>query len=90
MDDTSPLLDSGVITRIQQIVCTLLNYRRAVENTMLVFLSSLAATQIKSTDETAMALTKLLNCASTHPNATLLYVANDMILHIYSNAFYGS
>ena len=90
MDDTSPLLDSGVITHVQQIVGTLLHYGRAVENTMLVFLSSLAATQIKITDETALALTKLLICASTNPNATLRYVANYMILHIYSNAFYGS
>ena len=90
MDDTIPLLDSDIITRVQQIVGTLLYYGRAVDNTMLFDLSSLAASQTKITNKTALVLTKLLNYASTHPNTTLRYVARDMILHIYSDASYGS
>ena len=90
MDDTSPCLDSNGITRVQQIVDTLLHYGRAVENTMLVALSSLASAQTKRTDETALDLTKLLKYASTDPNVTLWYVASDMILHIYSDDSYGS
>ena len=89
-DDTIPLLNSDGITCVQQIVGTLLHYSRAVDTKMLVALSSLAAAQTKSTDETALSLTKLINYASTHPNATLRYVASDMILHIYSDASYGS
>ena len=90
MDNISPLLDSNGITRVQQIFGTLLHNGRAVNNTMLVALSYLTAAQKKITDENALALTKLLNYASTHPNANLQYVASDMILHIYSNASYGS
>ena len=86
MEDTSPCLDSNGINRVQQIVGTLFHYGHAVYNTMLAPLSSLAASQTKSTDEAALALTKLLNYASTHPNANLRYVANNMILHIYNDA----
>ena len=90
MDDISPLLDSDGITRVQQIVGTLLHYGCSVDNTMLVAFSSLATAQTKSTDETALALAKLLNYASTHPNATLWYVTSNMILNIYSDASYVS
>ena len=90
MDNTTPLLDSDRINPEQQIVGTFLHYGHAVDNTMLVALIPLATIQTKNTDETALALTKLLNYAPTHPNATLCYVASDMILHIYSNASYGS
>ena len=89
MDNTSPLLDSYGITCVQQTVGTLLHYGRAVDNTMLVALSSLAAAQTKITNKTVLALTKLLNYAYTHPNATLRSIASDMILHIYSDASYG-
>ena len=90
MDDTSPLLCSDGITRVQQIVGTLLHYGCAVNNTMLVALISLASAQTKITNKTSLDLTKLLNYASTHPNATLRYVSSDMILHIYSDASYES
>ena len=49
LDDASAPLDSDGITRVQQIIGTLLHYGRAVNNTMLVALSSLAASQTKST-----------------------------------------
>ena len=62
----------------------------AVDNTMLVALSSLAAAQTKSTEKNALALTKLLNYASTHLNVTLRYDTRNMILHIYIDASYGS
>ena len=50
MDDTSPLIDSNGITRVQQIVGTLLHYVRSVDNTMIVALSYLSAAQTKSTN----------------------------------------
>ena len=90
MDNTSPIIESNGITRVQQIVGNLLNYGCAMDNTMFVALMSLAVAQTKITDETALALTKLINYACTHPNATLRYVASNMILHIYSDASYVS
>ena len=90
MDYTTPLLDSNGINRVQQIVGTLLHFGRAVDNTILVALIYITSAQKKSTNETLLDLTKLLNYVSTHPNVTLHYVARDMIMHTYSNASYGS
>jgi hypothetical protein len=88
--DTSPRLDAEGVTRVQQILGTLLHYARAVDSTMLVALSSLASQQTKSTETTAKAITKLLNYCATHPDATIRYHASDMILQVVSDASYNS
>ena len=90
IDDTSEPLDSDGITRVQQIVGILLHYGQSVDNTMLVALISLAAAQTKSTNRTDLALTKILNYATTHPDATIRYVASDIVLRIYSDVSYVS
>jgi hypothetical protein len=88
--DTSEPLNPTEIKRLQEVIGTLLYYARAVDNTMLVALSTLAAAQTKGTEQTAEACTKLLNYAATHPNAVVRYKASDMILHIHSDASYLS
>ena len=90
MDDTSHLLDSNIFTCVQHIVGPLIHYGRAVNNTMIFALSYIVAAQTKSTNKTALALNKFLNYAYTHTNATLRYVASDIILHIYSDSSYKS
>ena len=90
LEDNSPRLNAEGVTRVQQIIGTLLHYARAVDSTMLVALSSLAAEQTKSTVNTAKALTRLLNYAATHPDAILRFTASDMIYHISSDASYLS
>jgi hypothetical protein len=87
-DDHSTKLDSCNITRLQEIVGTLLYYARAVDSTLLVALGSIASAP--STEATAQAVTQLLNYCSSHPNATLRYSASDMILHVHSDASYLS
>jgi hypothetical protein len=67
-------------------VGTLLYYARAIDCTMLVALGTLATA--KTTLDTAQGLTQLLNYAATHPDATLKYIASDMILHVHSDASY--
>ena len=47
--DDSKLLNKALITRLQEIVGTLLHYTRAVDNTMLVALSTLGSAQSKGT-----------------------------------------
>ena len=42
----------------------------------------------KGTEATLDATMYLLNYASTHPNAEIIYRASDMILHIDSDAAY--
>lgn len=88
--DTSPHLDDKGIKRIREIVGVFLYYARAVDNTMLVALGSLAAAQSKGTQATAEACTRLLNYAATHPDAKIKFHASDMILTLHSDASYLS
>jgi hypothetical protein len=85
---SEPLPLTG-IKRIQKIVGTLLYYTRAVDNTLLVTLSSLASRQSKATHLTNQDIAQLLNYCHTHPaEAKLRYRASDMILKIHSDAGY--
>jgi hypothetical protein len=88
--DTSAPLQASEITRLQQVIGTLLYYARAIDSTMLVALGSLSSAQAKGTEATAQALTHLLNYCATHPDAVLLYHASGMILHVHSDASYLS
>jgi hypothetical protein len=88
--DASPKLDKDGILRLQQVIGTLLYYARAVDGTMLVALGTLASAQSQGTEATAKALTRLLNYAATHPNATIRYHSSDMVLYIHSDASYLS
>jgi hypothetical protein len=88
--DLSPPLDKSGITRLQEVIGTLLHYARAVDSTMLVALGTLASAQTKGTEATAEAITQLLNYSTTHPDATVRYHASDMHLHIHSDASYLS
>jgi hypothetical protein len=87
-EDTTPLLNAAGIKRIQEIVGVFLYYGRAVDSTMLVALGSIASA--KTTEETAAAVTHLLNYAASNPEATVRFHASDMCLKIHSDASYLS
>ena len=89
-EDTSPLLDAKDKKRVQEGVGTLLFHARAVDNTMLAALNTIAAAQPKSTQNTMEALTKLLNYCTLHPNPIVQYHASNMILWTDSNVSYLS
>jgi hypothetical protein len=65
-EDTSLPLDTDGITKLQQIIGTLLYYSRAVNNTMLVALGTLASAQSQATTQIMEAAISLLNYAATH------------------------
>ena len=88
--DATPPLDKDGITRLQQIIGTLLFYGRAVDNTMLVALGTLASAQTTGTEATAKACAQLLDYAATHPDAVVRFNASGMILYIHSDASYLS
>jgi hypothetical protein len=88
--DDSAILPKPELTRIQEIVGTLLFYGRAIDSTMLVALGTIASKQTRGTKSTAQAVTQLLNYAAAHPDATIRYHASDMCLHIHSDASYLS
>jgi Reverse transcriptase (RNA-dependent DNA polymerase) len=89
-EDNSIRLDAKGIKRIQEVIGTFLYSARAVDNTMLVALSTLAAAQTKGTEKTMKALTHLLDYAATHPDAAIRFHKSDMILYVHSDASYLS
>ena len=88
--DTSAALTPTQKTHIQQIDGTVLYYARAVDPTMAVTLSTIAAAQSKGTQATADAITKFLNYAASNPDAALQYKPSAMILRIHSDTSYLS
>ena len=88
--DESPPLEAKGIKTLQEVIGTFLFYGRAIDNTMLTALGTLASAQTKGTRDTMQALIKLLNYAATHPDAIIRYTRSDMILHIHSDASYLS
>jgi hypothetical protein len=88
--DTTNNLPKKDITRIQEILGTLLYYAHAVDSTLLVAISSLSSEQTKGTIHTMKKITHLLNYCLTHPEATIRYNKSEMVLHIESDVSYLS
>ena len=87
-DDTSDLLDVTVTTCLQEIVGTLLYYKRDVNRNMYISLRILEA--FNKTQDKAQAHTKILNYYATHPDATIRFYRSKMCLKIHSDASYLS
>jgi hypothetical protein len=82
-----PLNASGT-KQVQEVVGTLLYCAWAVDGTMLPALGTIATQQSAATRKTMSAVVRLLNYAATHPDAYLLYITSDMVLHVDSDASY--
>ena len=57
---------------------------------MLVALGSIASRQAKATDKTYDECLWILNYAASNPEATIKYIASDMVLYVHSDASYLS
>ena len=90
IDDTTPKLSADEIKRVQNIVGTLLYYARAVDCTLAAALSTISSQQANGTEATKKACHQLLDYVATHPDATVCYMASDMILAVHSDASYLS
>ena len=90
MPDISPRLDGKGIKRVQRIVGSILYYARAVDLTVLMALSTIAAEQTIATTNTLAKCTQLLDYLSDNSEATIRYYASDMIMNIHSDASYLS
>ena len=66
--DTIPYLDDKLIKRVQGIVGSLLYLVIAVNNKLLVVLSSIGAHQTASTKETENGIEQLIDCVATYPD----------------------
>ena len=72
-EDTSEPLSKEKTKFIQQVTGTFLYYARAVDHTMLVALSAIAADQASPTENTLEKTLYFLDYAATHPDAILTY-----------------
>ena len=86
--DDSTKLNKQDTLFIQQVTRTFLGYARAVDSTMLVALSTIAAQHSDPTEETMRKTLKFLDYAATHPDAILTFNASNMVLNVQSDASY--
>jgi hypothetical protein len=84
--DALELLHANRKRRVQEIVGSLLYYARAVDNKLLVAISTIAARQAKATIATEQAVNLLLNYVATYPNDGIVYCASNMILCAHADA----
>jgi len=90
IDESAPL-DPMDKKQVQEIKGCLLYHAHAIASTtLLVALGTLAVAQTKGTQATAKACTQLLNHCATYPDATIRFIASDMILHSHSDTLYLS
>jgi hypothetical protein len=88
--NTNPFLDVAGKKCIQQIVGSFLYYMHAVNPTILIALSAIAAQQSAPTEESLAHVNQFLDYMWTHPDAKIRYRASDMILSIHLDASYLS
>eukprot|EP00957_Ditylum_brightwellii_P048106 3651752-Ditylum_brightwellii.AAC.1 len=78
------------IKRVQDIVSTFLYYLQAVDPTLALALSTIASQQVNATKKMEEVCHQLLDYMATHLNATVRFMASDIILAVYSHALYLS
>ena len=85
-DDKSPPLDNQGTKRIQGIVGALLYYARAVDNKLLVGLSSIGSQKAAATERTNEEINQILYYCATYPADGILYRSSNMVLCAHSDA----
>ncbi len=89
-DDKSPLLNDKQKRNVQQVIGSILYYGRAIDETTLPALGSIASEQAKATEMPELKCMQLLDYLATHPDATVRFRASVMVLNIHSDASYLS
>ena len=84
-DDTIPPLENQGTKQIQGIVGALLYYGRAVDNKLLVGLSSIGYQQANATERTKEAINQLLDYCATYPADGIIYRYSGMVLCAHSD-----
>ena len=88
--DTSNPLSPEKIKQVQKIVGTLLYYSCAVDPTMVVALSSIAARQADGTEDVLLKCQQHLDYVASHLNATIFFLASNMVCTVHLDASYLS
>ena len=88
-DTSKPLNDEG-IRRVQQVVGELLWVGLAVNNKLLVSLSTIGSQQASATEETNKEINQILDYCATYPEDGIIYRARDVILAGHSDAGFNN
>ena len=86
--DTSKLLDTKGIARVQGVAGTFLYYGRAIDHTILPALNEISNSQAKPAEITGKACDHLMDYLATHPDAVIRFHASGMVLCVVSDAAY--
>ncbi len=86
--DTSPLLNKEKAQYVQAVAGTLSYYARAVDNTILSAISTIATEQAKLTKKTKATIKQLLDYCATQEEPVIAYKASKMILAVHIDAGY--
>ena len=86
--DDSPTLNTAETKTIQAIIGSLLCYARAVDNKLVVALSTIAMNTHSPTSFTLQEVNHLLDYVATYPNDGIIYRASKMQLAAHSDAGY--
>ena len=86
VEPDSPLLGQADKKYIQQVVGSFLYYARAVDLTILLSLSAIAAEQANPTERTIQRVQHLLQYMHTNTNEIIQFRASDMVLNIHLDA----
>ena len=73
---------------MQKIVDAVLYYGRAINNKLMVALSTIVYQQEAAIEDTSAAVEQLLDYVVTYPHDGITYRASDMILAAHSDASY--
>ena len=84
--DTSPPLNDKSIKRVQGLFGAILYVGRAVNNKLLVSLSTIGSQQAAATEETAESIEQLMDYVATYPDDGILFRKSDMILAAHAEA----
>ena len=79
-------MDNQGTKRIQGIVGAFLYYARAVDNKLIVGLSSIVSYQAAATEPTNKAINQIIDYCDTYPADGTLYCSSDMVLCAHSDA----
>ncbi len=90
LPDSSPKLDKAGIKKMQKIVGIILYYARAINMTVLMALSTIAAKQTIATTRTLERCTQMLDYLAHNADAKVGFSASDMIMNIHLDVSYLS
>jgi hypothetical protein len=88
--DNSPVLDAKDHKKVQEVIGCLLFYARAIDNTMLPALGTIASLQAGATEDTMKRITHLLNYAASNPEGVVRFFGSEMCLWVDSDSSFLS